>query len=111
MGKKKVHMDRHHRRPQSLFLPGETGKDDPKNISIVPVELHRAYHRLFRNFEPKQVAEILTRDWIDSDWVLIAQKRHKKRRRKFERTTHIECSNCGSRCTIKNVKKKVQEEL
>jgi len=111
MSRKKKHMDRHHRRAQSLFLPGEKGKDDPRNISVVPVELHRAYHRLFRNFDPQQVAELLTRDWIDADWVLIAQKRKKKRRRKFKRSTDIVCSSCGSRCKIEHTKKVVEEEL
>lgn len=111
MSQKNVHMDKHHRRPRSSFAVGEPGKDHPRNISIVPIKLHRAYHQLFRNFNPQQVAELLTRDWIDPDWVLIAQKRKKRKKRKYKRTTVIACSNCGYRCHIHNVKKKVQEGL
>lgn len=68
MGKRMV--NRHHRKPKSH---GGNGK--PRNISLVPEHLHRAYHMLFSNKTPHEIAQELSTRWIDPDYVLVAQKR------------------------------------
>ena len=65
--------NKHHRRPKSL---GGTASD--ANISIVPIILHEAYNALFGgNATPQQVASILTKVWIDPDYVMVAVPREK----------------------------------
>ncbi len=66
--------DRHHRKPSSVG-----GSNDPRNISLVPQEHHRAFHRLFGNDSPKEVARKLTAIWIDPDVYMIALNRHKRK--------------------------------
>ena len=60
----------HHRRPTSL-----SGTDDDRNISIVPMRVHDAYHLLFSNLSPQMIAEVLTELWIDPDWEIVARKK------------------------------------
>ena len=72
MGKQKKPVGRHHRRPRS-----HGGSDEPKNISLVPVHQHRAYHCIFANYLPEQVAQILTDVWIDPDYIMIAVHKEK----------------------------------
>ena len=67
----------HHRKPRSTG-----GSNDRENISWVTDHEHRAYHMLFDNKPPREVARILTKRWIDPEWVLIAQKKRGYRRRK-----------------------------
>lgn len=62
--------DRHHRRPRS-----RGGSNDPSNISIVEQNQHRAYHCLFQNMLPDEVAKVLNKTWIDPEWILIPMKR------------------------------------
>ena len=61
---------RHHRKPKSR---GGSGKRH--NIVLVPDNLHKAYHVLFRNLTPHQVAKILTETWVDPEWELIARRK------------------------------------
>lgn len=63
-------IDRHHRKCKS-----RKGTDHPRNISYVRHDLHVAYHRLFQNADPHQVAHILNETWIDPDYKLVAVKR------------------------------------
>ena len=70
--KKELVFDKHHRRPRS-----RGGKNDARNISIVPVHQHRAYHTLFANLLPREVALILNNTWIDPDYYLVAIPRKK----------------------------------
>jgi hypothetical protein len=36
---------------------------------------HRAYHTLFRNWSPYQIARELNVTWIDPDYMLVAVRR------------------------------------
>jgi hypothetical protein len=76
----KVHKDRHHRLARS-----KGGKNNPENISVVPINEHRAYHQLFRNHLPKEVAAILTEKWIDPAYYLVAIPRQKSRKKVIKR--------------------------
>ena len=62
-------MSRHHRRCRSHGV-GKKG-----NVITVRDDLHRAYHLLFANKYPWQVAEILNKTWIDTDYQLVCVKR------------------------------------
>jgi hypothetical protein len=62
-------LTRHHRKPRSL-----NGSDDSSNISLVPKKKHVAYHVLFGTKTPKEIAECLTKIWIDPMYKLIAVK-------------------------------------
>ena len=63
--------DRHHRKCRS-----NGGTSDRENISIVRVELHKAWHRLFANATPEEVAKIISDVWIDPSFEMIAVRRH-----------------------------------
>ena len=60
---------RHHRLCKSR---GGSGNVRSKNISRVSEKKHQAYHLLFGNGTPNDVARILTKTWIDPDYRLIA---------------------------------------
>jgi hypothetical protein len=62
--------DRHHRKPRS-----RGGSNHPSNLVWVKKEQHVAFHRLFGNATPQEVARILNETWIDNDWQLIAIKK------------------------------------
>lgn len=76
----KQHRDNHHRLPTS-----KGGKNEPDNISRVKIAEHRAYHQLFRNHLPAEVAAILTKTWIDPAYYLVAIPRQKSRNRVVKR--------------------------
>jgi len=83
------HGDRHHRRPKSR---GGTTKNG--NIVKVTGKYHRAYHLLFGNLLPPEVAKILTDVWIDPDYYMVAIKRKKKQ--PDARRTRRYCRKCES---------------
>jgi hypothetical protein len=64
---KKRHHDWHHRKPRSLG-----GDSSDRNMSHVSVSKHRAYHILFSNMTPEQIAKVLNKVWLDPDWKLTA---------------------------------------
>jgi hypothetical protein len=66
--------DRHHRLPSSLG-----GTREPRNISVVSQQHHRAYHQLFGNDSPREVARKLTVIWINPDWYMVAVPRAKRK--------------------------------
>jgi hypothetical protein len=80
-------VDRHHRRPRS-----RGGTDHPDNISIVRRADHKAYHRLFGNMLADEIAAMLTDTWIDSDYYLVAVRRHKKQPKRRRKRRY--CVNC-----------------
>jgi len=41
----------------------------------VDVLMHRAYHKLFGTKTPEQVAAILNKTWLPTDWELVARKK------------------------------------
>lgn len=108
---RKVHRDIHHRKPRSLFAPGDRSVNDPRNLSSVPRHKHEAWHLLFANYEPWIIVQIINESWLDSDFYMVAMPKHKKKAHKYLRTSHITCDNCGSKCTIKHVKKEVTKKL
>lgn len=89
MAKKKTprEMDRHHRLPRS-----RGGTNHPRNISLVEVKLHKAWHALCGNMNAKEVAAMLTDTWIDPDYYLVAIPRNKRKPRK--RRTRLYCTDC-----------------
>jgi hypothetical protein len=66
----KSKITRHHRKCKSH---GGSGK--PSNISHVPESKHIAWHTLFYNLKPEQIADLLSKVWIDPDYVMVAQRR------------------------------------
>lgn len=80
--------DNHHRKSRSMG-----GTNVSRNISRVPVHLHRAYHLLFANMLPQNVAKLLTETWIDPDVYLVAIPRKKSRKK-------IITTRRGKFCTI-----------
>lgn len=66
----KLPLDKHHRKPRSLG-----GGNDSHNISLVRKDLHVAWHRLFGNAPPEEVAKIISEVWIDPKYKLIAVRR------------------------------------
>lgn len=53
------------------------GTDRIRNLSLVKSKQHEAYHLLFANGTPHDVAQILNDIWIDPDYELIVKKRKK----------------------------------
>lgn len=62
---------RHHRNPVSLG-----GENIPSNISILPKKLHSAWHTLVRNFSPQEIARVLSEDFLDPEWELVARRKN-----------------------------------
>lgn len=57
---------KHHRVPRS-----KGGTNDPRNISLVQENMHIAYHTLFKNKSPEEIAFVLNKYWIDPDKLFI----------------------------------------
>ena len=68
--KKKLHHDWHHRKPRS-----QGGTSEDRNMSHVSVAKHRAWHTLFKNFTPEEIAKIINDTWIDCDYRLVVMRR------------------------------------
>lgn len=64
-------ISRHHKLPKSLG-----GSDRDENISYVTWTKHCAYHALFANGTPYDVASILNAVWISSDYELIVRRKN-----------------------------------
>lgn len=67
-----VGYSRHHRRCRS-----KGGTNHPSNISVVKNNQHRAYHVLFGNKDPEEIAEILNVTWISPDCYFICVRRRR----------------------------------
>ena len=63
----KKSMDKHHRAPRSRYKDVGIDVLADDNISVVPVNHHRAFHLLFSNKLPKEIAEILNDVWIQKN--------------------------------------------
>lgn len=60
----------HHRHPRSL------GGDSRRvNISLVAEEAHRAWHRLFQNYPPEEIARIINETWLDYRYTFVVRKK------------------------------------
>lgn len=55
-------MSEHHRRPRSLG-----GKSTPENISLLPMNKHKAWHVIAKNHPPPIIAKILSKNYLDPD--------------------------------------------
>lgn len=73
MTKKNPLWNRHHRVPRS-----RRGNGKPLNISIVPIHQHEAFHVLFGNKLPEEIARVLNETWIDPSKMFVVQERRKK---------------------------------
>jgi len=62
-------MSKHHRRPRSL-----NGDNSSENISVVPENLHNAWHLLFVNDSPEIIAARINNIWIDPEYKFIVVK-------------------------------------
>jgi len=68
--KKEPQFDEHHRVPRS-----KGGTDTPSNVILVRVTKHRAYHTLFENKGPHEVAQELNKTWIDPRYELVVVRK------------------------------------
>lgn len=62
--------DVHHRHPR-----GRNGSNAEHNKIRVLRSLHEAYHRLFADMMPHEVAKTLNDTWISVEWELVAVRR------------------------------------
>lgn len=67
---KTKHYDVHHRHPR-----GRGGSNEERNKIRVLRKLHVAYHQLFADMMPDEVAKTLNDTWISPKWELVAQRR------------------------------------
>ena len=63
----------HHRLSK---VNGGSGKLSSGNMVEVDVIDHRCFHKLFGTKNPEQVAAILNKTWLPTDWELVARKRN-----------------------------------
>jgi hypothetical protein len=63
----KKSMDRHHRAARSKHKEAGIDVYSEDNISVVPVNQHRAFHLLFSNKLPQEIAQILNETWIQKN--------------------------------------------
>lgn len=63
-------LTKHHRKCKSLG-----GSDQESNISIVPHDMHVAFHKLFGNATAGQIARMLNNIWIDPGVKLVVVKK------------------------------------
>jgi hypothetical protein len=61
---------RHHRK-----MKCHGGKTTPRNISNVSVKEHRAWHILFKNRTPENIAAYINAVWLDPDYEFICINR------------------------------------
>ena len=61
----------HHRLPKS-----RNGGNDTNNLVQVNVTKHRAWHTLFQNYSPEQIAEIINATWIPTNCKMVVRRTH-----------------------------------
>jgi len=61
---------KHHRKPKSLG-----GEKTHRNISLLPERLHAAWHELFLNYTPEQIAREINCHYIDPDYVVLVRRK------------------------------------
>lgn len=69
-------LSNHHRRPRS-----KGGTREPENISRVQSHRHRAWHTLFQDWSPYQIADEINRTWLDTryEFVVVPRQVHSAR--------------------------------
>lgn len=98
--------DVHHRKPRS-----RGGGNNPENLVRVPIKKHRAWHRLFTNLSPQEIAAIINDCWLDPDFYLVAIPRKKIQGQKHKHTIKIVCDTCGDKCSMQDVKVPIVKKL
>jgi len=68
-------MSRHHRKMRSLG-----GKTTKRNVILIKDNLHRAFHQVFGNMTPPEMARLLTEVYIDPDYRMVAELKPKLKR-------------------------------
>ena len=63
---------KHHRRPVSR---GGTETFPHNNISWVKRRHHEAWHKLFGNHCPTEIARIINELYLDPDWEVVARRK------------------------------------
>jgi hypothetical protein len=66
------HGSDHHRKPTSIG-----GTDEAWNKIRLPINLHRAWHTIAKNWSPRRIAQEINERYLDSEWKFIAVKRKK----------------------------------
>lgn len=62
---------KHHRKPRSIG-----GKNNPENISMVPVREHRLWHAQFYNMTAEETFNQINRVWFDPAYTIILVKNY-----------------------------------
>lgn len=65
--------DNHHRKPKSLG-----GSDEPSNLVRVTKEKHQAWHLLFANSTPDEIARIVNEIWLDPDYEFVVYSKRQR---------------------------------
>lgn len=69
--------NRHHRRSRA-----RGGDTSPRNLVEVDERHHQAFHLLFPNTHPQEVARILNEIWLDPDWQMTAVRKEPTKQKK-----------------------------
>ena len=72
MHKSEYTLSKHHRRPRSLG-----GDNSRENLVTVLDCQHRAWHKLFDNYDPHTIARIINTTWLDPRYELVVRERRK----------------------------------
>jgi len=51
------------------------GESTKENLSHVPVHLHQAWHNLFSNMTPQEIAKVINRDWLDPAFEFVVKRK------------------------------------
>ena len=68
-------MSRHHRKCRS-----NGGRTTSRNVIVIKDNVHRAYHTLFGNMTPPEIANALNRIFIDPDYRMVAELKPERKR-------------------------------
>ena len=70
-------MSRHHKKMRS-----NGGKTSSRNVILIKDNLHRAFHTVFGNMTPPEMARLLTEVYIDPDYRMVAELKPKRQKNK-----------------------------
>lgn len=70
-------LNRHHIIPVSRCKEFGINPDFPGNVTLIKRNRHKAWHTLFGNATPDEAIEIIRRDWMLKDNVVLMIRRRK----------------------------------
>lgn len=73
--KRKHTKNGHSRHHKCCKANGGTDDYPPNNVVILPDHIHRYWHAIFGSRTPEQIASMMNKWFIQSDWEIIAKKR------------------------------------